>query len=83
MYKFLILPVFHKCAMANTQHLLSGFILLQQRTVSIAMTTPALMIKMATDLVTTPPAMAAPEMALLSSPSSPAACGKVSVCNIL
>ena len=36
---------------------------------------PTLMIKMATDPVTTPPAMAAPEMALLPSPPSPAACG--------
>ena len=58
--------------MANTQHLLSGFLLLQQRTDSIAMTT-TMIIKMATDPV---PAMAAYEMALPPLPPSPAACGK-------
>ena len=64
--------------MANTQHLPSGFLLLQHRTVSIAMTTPTLMIKMATDPATTPttiPAMAAPEMLLPPSPPLPAVCG--------
>ena len=62
--------------MAYTQHLPHGFPLLQQRTASIAMTTAALMVKMATDPATTPPAMAAPEMPLPPSPPSPAACGK-------
>ena len=61
--------------MANTQHLPSCFLLLQHRTVSIAMTIPTLMIKMATDPATTPPAMAALGMALPPSPPSPAACG--------